>query len=329
MKFGNDDMDFSGVDDRRDGSGGTPGGAGGTGIGPGHVAAANGISKMLGGGAGLTIVILLVLVMCSVAGGEDAGNTGVAPQQQRVESGAYGVPKSADGVQASLAKKCPIDAQDGVFDNPDCLLVKSYNETNAVWGRALAAQSSQFRPPKLTFFDGTTRTACGMGTTNMGPFYCPGDERIYFDLGFNRELQRLGVRGQYALVYIMAHEYGHHLQNVLGIERRVRVAQSRSPRDRNNYSVAMELQADCFAGVWGRLANDQGNVQITPQEFQQASDAAAAVGDDKIMAGSGMRVNPDKFTHGSAKQRQYWYTTGYNTGDINSCNTFQQLGLPL
>lgn len=325
MKFGDDNMDFSGVDDRRDGRGGSsPNGSGG--IGPGHVAAANGISKLLGGGAGLTIVILLVLVMCSVAGG---GDQAVQPQQQRVDNSAFGVPKSAEGVQASLARKCPVDAQDGVYDNPDCLLVKSYNETNNVWSQALAGQGSQFRTPKLTFFDGATRTACGPGTTNMGPFYCPADERIYFDLGFNRELQRLGVRGQYALVYIMAHEYGHHLQNVLGIERRVRMAQTRDRRAQNNYSVAMELQADCFAGVWGRLANDQGNVQITPQDFQQAADAAAAVGDDKIMAGAGMRVNPDNFTHGSAKQRQYWYTTGYNSGDINSCNTFQQLGLPL
>lgn len=325
MKFGDDNMDFSGVDDRRDGSGSSRG-SGPTGIGPGHVAAAGGISKMLGGGAGLTIIILLVLVMCSVA---DGGDPTVQQQQRTVDASAFGVPKSADGVRESLARKCPIDAQDGVFENPDCLLVKSYNETNAVWSTALVGQGAAFRAPKLTFFDGATRTACGQGTTNMGPFYCPADERIYFDLGFNRELQRLGVRGQYALVYIMAHEYGHHLQNVLGIERRVRVAQSRSPRDQNNYSVAMELQADCFAGVWGRLANDQGNVEITPEEFRQAADAAAAVGDDKIMAGAGMRVNPDRFTHGSAKQREYWYTTGFNSGDINSCNTFQQLGLPL
>ncbi|MEI2641914.1 MAG: neutral zinc metallopeptidase [Candidatus Nanopelagicales bacterium] len=138
----------------------------------------------------------------------------------------------------------------------------------------------------------------------------------------------LGVKGQYAMVYIMAHEYGHHLQNVLGIEQKVRRAQQ-SARNPNNYSVAMELQADCFAGVWGRLANDMGNVQITPEEFQQASQAAAAVGDDRIMESAGARVNPEKFTHGSAKQREYWYTRGYQTGDINQCNTFKELGLPI
>lgn len=299
---------------------------GGGGIGgpsAGQVAAAGGISKMLGGGGVMTIIILLALVMCT--GG--SGDSGL-PQQQ-VNGNAFGIPAGAEGVKSSLKEKCTLDAQDGVFENPDCLLVKSYNETNEVWTKAFAASGQQFRAPQLTFFSGATRTACGQGTTNMGPFYCPGDERIYFDLGFNRELQRLGVQGQYALVYIMAHEYGHHMQNVLGIERRVRAQQQRDRRAQNNYSVAMELQADCFAGVWGRLANDQGNVQITPQEFKQAADAAAAVGDDKIMAGAGMRVNPDNFTHGSAKQREYWYTTGFESGDVNACNTFQQLGLPL
>jgi predicted metalloprotease len=108
----------------------------------------------------------------------------------------------------------------------------------------------------------------------------------------------------------------------------VRRAQ-RSARNPNNYSVAMELQADCMAGVWGRLANDMGNVQITPEEFQQASNAAGAVGDDRIMERAGGRVNPDSFTHGSAKQRQFWYTRGYQTGDINQCNTFRELGLPI
>lgn len=324
MKFGDNNVDLSGVDDRRGGRSSQPSGGGGGGISPGQVAVAGGISKMLGGGVGMTVVILLILGLMSQFGGG-----GEAPSQQ-VNANAYGIPDGAEGVKASLAQKCPADAADGVFENPDCLLVKAYNETNNVWVAAFAANGQNFRAPQLTFFSGATRTACGQGTTNMGPFYCPGDERIYFDLGFNRELQRLGVQGQYALVYIMAHEYGHHMQNVLGIEKRVRQLQQRADkRTQNNYSVAMELQADCMAGVWGRLANDQGNVQITPEEFRQAASAAAAVGDDRIMAGAGMRVNPDNFTHGSAKQREYWYTTGYESGNLQSCNTFQQLGLPL
>lgn len=283
---------------------------------------AGGMAKMLGGGAGMTVIILLVLVMCSIGGGDN-------PAQQGAGTSLFDVPANAQGVNTSLAERCPQDAQDGTFDDPDCLLVKSYNEANEVWTGVFSQAGQTLQTPGLTFFSGVTQTACGKADTSVGPFYCPGDERIYFDLGFNRELESLGVKGQYAMVYIMAHEYGHHLQNKLGIEAKVRRIQQQNPRQGNNYSVAMELQADCFAGVWGRLANDMGNVQITPEEFQQASNAAAAVGDDRIMQGAGVRVNPDKFTHGSAKQRQYWYTKGYNTGDINQCNTFKELGLPL
>lgn len=317
MKFDDNNIDFSGVDDQRDGRGGRSSRGGG--VGPGQVAMAGGLAKMLGGGGVMTIIILLVFVMCSIGG--ETGTTG--------DGGAlYEVPSNAQGVNVSLAQRCPQDAEDGVFEDTDCLLVKSYNEANDVWSGVFQQADRTLQTPGLTFFDGSTRTACGPADTNVGPFYCPGDERIYFDLGFNRQLAGLGVQGQYAMVYIMAHEYGHHLQNVLGIEQQVRRAQQ-DARNPNNYSVAMELQADCFAGVWGRLANDMGNVQITPEEFQQASNAAAAVGDDRIMEGAGVRVNPEKFTHGSAKQRQLWYTRGYDTGDINQCNTFAELGLPV
>ncbi|MFN8185091.1 MAG: neutral zinc metallopeptidase [Candidatus Nanopelagicales bacterium] len=318
MKFDDDKVDLSGVDDQRDGRGASPTG----GIGPGQVAMAGGLSKMLGGGAGLTIVILLVLAMCSFAGSDGSAPSGG-------DAGLFQVPGSARGVDGSLAERCPQDAADGSFEDTDCLLVKSYNEANEVWDGVFTQAGQQLTTPRLAFFDGATRTACGPADTNVGPFYCPGDQRIYFDLGFTRQLESLGVNGQYAMVYIMAHEYGHHLQNVLGIERQVRRAQQADRRSANNYSVGMELQADCLAGVWGRLANDMGNVQITPEEFRQASSAAAAVGDDRIMQQAGGQVNPERFTHGSAKQREYWYTRGYNTGDINQCDTFKELGLPL
>lgn len=320
MKFDDENIDLTGVADQRDGrrtSNRSPGG-----LGAGQVAMAGGLSKLLGGGAGLTLVILLVLAMCSFTGEESAPPAGM-------DAGLFQVPGSAQGVNASLAERCPQDAADGTFEDADCLLVKAYNEANEVWLGVFSQAGQELRKPGLTFFDGATRTACGPADTNVGPFYCPGDQRIYFDLGFNRQLEQLGVKGQYALVYIMAHEYGHHLQNSLGIEKRVRRAQQGDRRGANNYSVAMELQADCMAGVWGRLANDMGNVRISPEEFQQASAAAASVGDDRIMEGAGVRVNPEKFTHGSAKQRQYWYTRGYETGDINQCDTFRELGLTI
>jgi hypothetical protein len=168
-------------------------------------------------------------------------------------------------------------------------------------------------------------TACGPATTAVGPFYCPGDESIYFDLGFASQLQQLGVEGDYANVYIMAHEFGHHLQNISGIERQVRQLQASDRRNANRYGVAMELQADCFAGAWGRMADDRGNVTVTDAEVKQAMAAAQAVGDDRIQEASGMRVNPETWTHGSAQQRESWYLVGFNSGDFDRCNTFDQL----
>ena len=216
MKFDDENIDLTGVADQRDGrrtSNRSPGG-----LGAGQVAMAGGLSKMLGGGAGLTLVILLVLAMCSFTGEGSAPPAGM-------DAGLFQVPGSAQGVSASLAERCPQDAADGTFEDADCLLVKAYNESNEVWLGVFSQAGQELRKPGLTFFDGATRTACGPADTNVGPFYCPGDQRIYFDLGFNRQLEQLGVKGQYALVYIMAHEYGHHLQNSLGIDKRVRRAQ--------------------------------------------------------------------------------------------------------
>jgi uncharacterized protein len=229
-------------------------------------------------------------------------------------------PAGAKGVAGDLATRCN---QAGAIEaNADCLLVKGYNETNEVWAKEMSRLGQPYRQPKLVFFSNRVSTACGPATTETGPFYCPGDERIYFDLGFASTLQRLGVHGQYANLYIMGHEYGHHLQKLMGIEAKVRQAQSADRRNANKYGVMMELQADCFAGVWGKLANDQGNLTITGGELKEAQDAAAAVGDDRIAEGAGMSVNPENFTHGSAAQRQQWFMTGFNSADINRCDTF-------
>lgn len=311
MKFDNGDVDLSKVTDARDGRGA------GRGRGPGlpQLNMGGAAPKTVGGA--LVMLVVAVLIGLLSQGGE-------APTDS-----AYAAPDGAQGVAGSLAQRCPADAEDGVFDEPDCLLVKSFNEAGEVWSAYYAGSGQQRREPGLTFFDGSIRTACGSANTDVGPFYCPGDERIYFDLGFSRQLQQLGVQGQYAMVYIMAHEYGHHLQNVTGVERKVRRAQQADRRHANNYSVAMELQADCLAGAWGRMAHDQGNVVITPEEFAQASNAAGAVGDDRIMEGAGMKIQPERFTHGSAKQRQYWYRTGFESGSPQACNTFEQLGLQI
>lgn len=311
MQFDDDRVDTSRVNDQRDGRGGTMRGGGGSGM---NSAAMAGILAMLlrgkggKGVMGLVVMAVLVMLMTSQCGGLSAFS-GAAPQAAAPQGGA-----------SDLETRC--NTPGAITQYPDCLLAKSFNENDEVWRAEFARLGVEYRPPQLTFFDGSVQTACGAASTAVGPFYCPGDETIYFDLGFADELANLGVNGDYANVYIMSHEFGHHLQNVTGIERQVRQAQQRAPSSANQYGVKMELQADCLAGAWGRMADDRGHVAVTDAEVRQAMAAAAAVGDDRIQQRSGQRVNPESWTHGSAAQREQWYTVGFNTGDLNRCTTF-------
>ncbi len=308
MRFDDDRVDTSGVDDLR----GRGSGAGGAGI---PSAATAGLIAMLlrgRGGKGALLAVLLLGAL-TLFGGGGAALFGGADTQQAI---------APEGASTDLATRC---AQSGAIEQyPDCLLVKAYNEADEVWSDEFARRGMAYSAPRLVFFSGAVSTACGRATTAVGPFYCPGDNRIYFDLGFASQLQQLGVKGDYATVYILAHEFGHHLQNITGIERQVRQAQQDTPSRASKYSVAMELQADCFAGVWGRMANDRGNVAITRAELADAQNAAAAVGDDRIQQSAGRSVDPETWTHGSAQQRQQWYMVGYNSGDLDRCTTFQQ-----
>lgn len=156
----------------------------------------------------------------------------------------------------------------------------------------------------------------------MGPFYCPADESVYIDLSFNDELsQRFGAPGDFAQAYVLAHEIGHHVQNLLGTERQVRAAQQRNPGARNELSVRMELQADCYAGVWGAGASQRGLLESG--DVEEGLNAAAAIGDDRLQRQSGGRVVPESFTHGTSAQRVEWFRRGLETGDPNSCDSFQ------
>ncbi len=171
-------------------------------------------------------------------------------------------------------------------------------------------------------FSGATDTGCGRASASVGPFYCPVDQLVYFDLSALADLQaRFGATGDLAAQYIVAHEYGHHVQHVTGIGDRVRAAQQRFPSSVNELSVAQELQADCFAGAWARSVSDRGLLD-SPDEIVEAQQAAAAVGDDRIMEASGMTVDPERFTHGSARQREFWFVAGFDTGDPEACITF-------
>jgi hypothetical protein len=161
----------------------------------------------------------------------------------------------------------------------------------------------------------------------VGPFYCPADEEIYLDLTFLDQLQtQFGATGTFAQAYILAHEYGHHLQTLLGTEPRVRAAQQKHPDQENEYSVALELQADCYAGVWATLADKEANgIKLDQSDIAEAQNAAGAVGDDRIQQKTQGRVDPESWTHGSAAQRQQWFTTGFSSGNLDSCNTFGSL----
>jgi hypothetical protein len=186
--------------------------------------------------------------------------------------------------------------------------------------------------PRLAFFSSQTQTGCGPASADVGPFYCPADQEIYFELGFLDVLQqKFGATGDFAQAYIVAHEFGHHLQTLLGIEPRVRQAQERRSSAANQYSVALELQADCFAGAWSKLADQSttNGIALTQDNIAEALNAAGAVGDDRIQAKVQGRVSPESFTHGTAAQRQQWFGIGYKSGNIDSCNTFTAFKLPI
>jgi uncharacterized protein len=196
------------------------------------------------------------------------------------------------------------------------------NDTQNTWSQILPSQGVQYRHAKLVLFRDSIDSACGLAQSATGPFYCPGDEKVYIDLGFYDELkQRFGAPGEFAEAYVLAHEIGHHVQKLLGIESKVQAARQQNPQEANQLSVRLELQADCFAGVWGH-STQQRNI-LEAGDVDAGLKAAAAVGDDRLQRMSRGTVNPESFTHGSSAQRMEWFQRGFQDGTIASCNTFQ------
>jgi len=197
--------------------------------------------------------------------------------------------------------------------------------TEDVWTRVLPAEAGQqYQAPKLRIFDRATPTACGTGQTAMGPFYCPLDRAVYIDLSFYRDLkEQLGAPGDFAQAYVIAHEVGHHVQNLLGISDQVHEAEQRASKtEANALSVRLELQADCFAGVWGNQIPKDGPVALESGDVEEALNAATAIGDDRLQQQSQGRVVPESFTHGTSAQRVRWFRRGFESGDIKNCDTF-------
>ena len=269
----------SDIEDRRGGGGGFGFGGGGLGIG------------------GFVIVLLLSLVF---------------------HRNFFSLLGNGGGDQASTANTRPVDDPK---EEPEVQFVSFVlDDAQKNWTEILAQRNIRYPHAKLVLFRDRVASGCGMAQSATGPFYCPEDQKVYIDLGFYDELkQRFGAPGDFAQAYVLAHEIGHHVQNVLGIERQMQDA-IENGANKNDMSVRLELQADCFAGVWAHTTDQRHMLDAT--DAKEAINAAASVGDDRLQRMAGRNVSPESFTHGSSEQRMHWFQQGFSSGDINSCNTF-------
>jgi uncharacterized protein len=218
--------------------------------------------------------------------------------------------------------------QPGPRDELSVFVSKVLGTTEQTWDDIFRSGGSQYRRPKLVLFTGSTPSACGTGQAAMGPFYCPGDEKVYIDLAFFQDLRsRFQAPGDFAQAYVIAHEVGHHVQKLLGITEKMDAARKRlNDADFNRASVRLELQADCFAGVWAHDAQKTRGI-LEPGDLEEGLTAAAAIGDDRLQRQSRGVVVPESFTHGSSAQRVRWFRTGFETGRLNACDTFAAAAL--
>jgi predicted metalloprotease len=261
-----------------------------------------GMPITLGRGGGLAAVAMLVVVY--LIGGPDA-------LQSVLDGGGGSAPTAEQG--------SPLTANDDTSQFVAAIL----GSTEDVWGEIFASSGRRYETPELTLFDGAVQSACGYATAAVGPFYCPSDRRVYLDTAFFADLARLGGPGDFAQAYVIGHEVGHHVQNLLGTADKVRSLQSNAGEaGANRAQVAMELQADCFAGVWAHHANQRNHV-LEPGDVEEGLAAAQAIGDDRLQRNAGRRITPDSFTHGSSDQRARWLGAGLSSGDPNACDTFR------
>ncbi|KHK90988.1 KPN_02809 family neutral zinc metallopeptidase [Novosphingobium malaysiense] len=265
-----------------------------------------------GGGAKLGCGTLALVLIGAVVFGIDPGQMlgTIESVQQQPQTAPVRQDASTDATQVCTANAYALEA---------CNALDSLNGT---WKSQFDAANIAFEQPMLRFYDGVDRSGCGTAQSAMGPFYCPADQGIYIDTSFYDQLDRqLGARGDFARYYVVAHEYGHHVQHLLGLDRQVRREQQRNPSQANALQMRMELQADCYAGVWAGMHKDL----IEPGDLQEGLTAASAIGDDALMRNAGRRVSPESFTHGSSAQRMKWLERGLETGNADACDTFEDM----
>jgi predicted metalloprotease len=300
-----DGDESSNIEDRRDGGGYSfgGGGAGFGGMGGGIPVGGGGLFK---GGLGFVAFIVIALIF------------GADPLALLTGLGSGGSDEPPASTQSSRTAPPAGDAGTQFVSR----VLKS---TEDVWTLIFSDLGRQYRDPKLVLYRNATRSECGVGQSAMGPFYCPADQKVYLDLAFFDDLaRRFHAPGQFPQAYVIAHEGGHHVQNLLGVTGKVEQMQKRmSKRDANALSVRVELQADCFAGVWANKADQQhGCTMIDDKDVDQALAAASAIGDDRLQRQAQGRVVPDSFTHGSSAQRTRWFRIGLESGDPKKCDTF-------
>lgn len=266
------------------------------------------VGRAAGGGFGLVGLILALLFGTNIVGGGGGGldgGSGLDPFDQQTGGGTGRAIDAAPNPDAQLADFVTFVVED----------------VQASWDQQFRDAGKVYPTTTLVLFEEATQSGCGPASSATGPFYCPADSKVYLDLGFFRELStRFGAPGDFAQAYVIAHEFGHHVQNVLGINERVRREQQRQPDRENQLSVRLELQADCLAGVWANSAYEQDLLESG--DLEEGLEAAAAVGDDRIQRQAGRRVDPHSFTHGTSEQRASWFKKGFERGQPDSCDTF-------
>jgi len=335
MRYDESDRRSRNVEDRRGRGGGGfrfPGLGGSRGRRGGRIRIPMGGGR---GGGGLSITTLLIIggimllfginplkFLGQLGGGGGLPDFSQIPQMPQMDSGRRSANNpfqypGASGSQVPGGSARP-DDELAVFTE------RVLADTEDVWNRVFQQLGRRYQEPKLVMFTGSTPTACGMGQSAMGPFYCPADRKIYIDLGFYRELkQRFRAPGDFAQAYVIAHEVGHHIQLLLGIADQVQqTKRGLSRAQANQVQVRMELQADCFAGVWANL-NDQLKNRLEPGDIKEGLNAASAIGDDMIQRRTTGRVVPEAFTHGTSEQRVRWFERGFSSGRVQECDTFR------
>ena len=258
------------------------------------------------GGGGLLLVLVYVLL---------GGDAGTALQL-------------LGGTSAPAAQTAPAPTSSGqpVADEAGQFLSAVLGMTEDVWSEVFAQNGAQYRAPTMVLFSDAVESGCGFSSAATGPFYCPPDEALYLDTSFFDQLARMGGPGDFAQAYVVGHEVGHHIQTIVGTSAWVRGLQSRaSQTESNRLQVLMELQADCYAGVWAHHANRRDRI-LEEGDVQEGLSAAAAIGDDRLQERAGRAVRPESFTHGTSQQRQEWLLTGLRTGDVDACDSFGQAG---